>query len=53
MVVVDVILICTQDSTTSTVTRSMRIPSITYSLNIANAFNDSNEVIAKPASAST
>lgn len=38
----------TQDSRTSTVTRSMRIPSITYSLNIANAFNDSNEVIAKP-----
>lgn len=38
----------TLNTETFTVTRSMRVPSITYSLNIANAFNGNNEVIAKP-----
>ena len=38
----------TQSTQTFTVTRNMRIPSITYSLNIANALNNNNEVIAKP-----
>jgi type II secretory pathway component GspD/PulD (secretin) len=38
----------TLDSQTFTLTRTMRIPSITYSLNIANAFNANNEVMAKP-----
>jgi general secretion pathway protein D len=33
---------------TFTLTSSVRIPAITYSLNIANAFNARNEVIAKP-----
>jgi general secretion pathway protein D len=33
---------------TQTITRSLRIPSISYSLNIANALNDRDEVIAKP-----
>lgn len=35
-------------SWTHTVTRDMRIPSITYSLNIANALDDRDEIIAKP-----
>jgi len=38
----------TLNTETFTVTRTMRVPSITYSLNIANAFNGNNEVIAKP-----
>ena len=33
---------------TFTLTSMVRIPAITYSLNIANAFNARNEVIAKP-----
>jgi general secretion pathway protein D len=38
----------TQDVQQRTITRSLRIPSISYSLNIANALNDRDEVIAKP-----
>jgi len=38
----------TQRVDSTAVTRSIRIPSITYSLNIANAFNARNEIIAKP-----
>lgn len=34
--------------TTSTITRMVRVPSVTYSLNIANAINGQDEVIAKP-----
>ncbi|HYD56029.1 MAG TPA: hypothetical protein VEB41_03890 [Burkholderiales bacterium] len=33
---------------TYTITRDVRIPSISYSLNIANALNVGNEIIAKP-----
>ena len=38
----------TQNAQTLTITRSMRLPSVTYSLNIANALNDRDEIIAKP-----
>ncbi|MDD5387779.1 MAG: hypothetical protein PHD37_00420 [Gallionellaceae bacterium] len=38
----------TQDSVTKSLTRSIRIPAITYSLNIANAINTHDDVIAKP-----
>ena len=38
----------TQNVQTQTITRSLRLPSISYSLNIANALNDKDEVIAKP-----
>jgi len=38
----------TQDEVTRTMTRSIRIPAITYSLNIANALNTHDDVIAKP-----
>ncbi|CAN0246334.1 unnamed protein product, partial [Phaeothamnion confervicola] len=33
---------------TETITRSLRLPSVSYSLNIANAVNARDEVIAKP-----
>ncbi len=38
----------TQNAQTLTITRNMRLPSVTYSLNIANALNDRDEIIAKP-----
>lgn len=38
----------TQDAVTETVTRMIRIPAVTYSLNIANALNAKDEVLAKP-----
>lgn len=37
-----------QDTVTQTLTRAIRVPAITYSLNIANALNARNDVIAKP-----
>ena len=38
----------TQNAQTLTVTSNLRLPSITYSLNIANALNNRDEIIAKP-----
>jgi general secretion pathway protein D len=38
----------TQSVNTRTVTRSIRIPSVTYSLNIANSLSSQNEILAKP-----
>ncbi len=35
-------------TSTQTITRSMSIPSVSYSLNIANAVNSNDEIIAKP-----
>ena len=36
------------DAVSTTITRAVTIPALTYSLNIANANNSSNEVLARP-----
>lgn len=38
----------TQDAVTHTVTRMIRVPAVSYSLNIANSLNANDEVLAKP-----